>query len=155
MVWRVEPGSGDGPRPAASQGGGPRLCWAATSARRRLEGGCGAGTGELPGPSHSPLREEDWKKGGFYSVLKSYPLPTTRCANLAWYLNLCNQSALARQSLGLGALHASAVHRGHRPLGHPLLRWPLPLCFPFGLTPCHPSISFLEFGPLELRSRLP
>lgn len=50
MVWRVGPGSGDGPRPAASKGGVPRLCWAATSAGRRLWGGRGAGTGDLPGP---------------------------------------------------------------------------------------------------------
>lgn len=110
MVWRVGPGSGDGPRPAASKGGVPRHCEAATSAGRRLWGGRGAGTGDLPGPSHSPpLWEEGRKEGGLYSVLKSSILPRTRCTNLAWYLILCNQSAIARQRPR--ASHISSIAR--------------------------------------------
>lgn len=39
-------------------------------------------------PSHLPLREDDRKEGGFYSVLKSYALPRTRCTSCAISLRL-------------------------------------------------------------------
>ena len=55
-------------------------------------------------PPPPPLWEEGRKEGGLYSVLKSSSLPRTRCTNLARYLILCNQSALARQSLGASCI---------------------------------------------------
>lgn len=96
--------------------GGTRLgCWAETCGKQGRSAQALLG-GDLSGPealgraqggdrrparaSHPPLWEEGRKEGGLYSVLKSSSLRRTRCTNLAWYLILCNQSALARQSLG-------------------------------------------------------
>lgn len=85
--------------------------------RPQPAGGSGEGAGRgqeiCQGLVTPPLREEDRKEGGFYSALKSYALPRTWCTNLARYLNLCNQSALARQSLGLNLTHLLLIENVH------------------------------------------
>lgn len=68
-----------------------------------------------------PLREDDRKEGGFYSVLKSYALPRTRCTSCAISQHLSGK----RLVLGASWMYL-VVLRGRRPTNPPPTPLPRP-----------------------------